>query len=367
MTSNDRTYRLSYEPLNRRMVQEWQLSGCFDKSFGRYHIVQSKYNGQEERYCKHGYHCYPSAESHHYVNLTGWYYSLNPDSSEEKLHLKQKKAEYRLPNGFFWEDWSDKVPWDKLPAIPDRCIENISRPPAWFWTELERRERERPSAERTERQYKEWCGNDVLSQAYNNSDWDQHSEWNMPIVDENVTFRSASETSVESESDTSGIGSSTGQTSREGLPENKTPQKKRIWTSEKCTGVKSKPHQWKTARPEKEPEERNEQKRRKKAESTQTEKQKNSPDRMQAQKRKLEEQESQDNAEGTKPRNKKHKTQIILEVKHKKAGWGNPSDVPNRKRKANNEDKVAMTPIAVKKKRRHMIQESSAATGAGIC
>ncbi|OQE37948.1 hypothetical protein PENCOP_c009G04454 [Penicillium coprophilum] len=353
--------------LNRRMPQEWQLSGCFDKSFGRYHIVRSEYNAQEDWYCKHRYHSYPGAESYHYVNLTGWYYSLNPDGSEEKLHLKQKKAEYRLPNGFFWEDWSDKIPWDNLSAIPDRCTEKISRPPAWFWTELERREWERVSAERTERQYEEWYGNDVLSQGYSDSDWDQHGEWDMPIVGEDVTFNSVSETSVKSEGDTYGGGSSIDQTSQGEQPENKVLTNKRKSTAAKCTGYKSEPHQWKTARAEKEPKERNTQKRRKKAEGTQTEKQENPLDRMQAQKRKLDEPEFQENAEGMKLRNKKHKKQRILEVKHKKPGWRNPSDVPNRKRKANDEDEVAMTPIAVKKKRRHMIPESSVASGAGSC
>ncbi|KAJ5383146.1 hypothetical protein N7517_001057 [Penicillium concentricum] len=354
MASNDRKYRLTYEPLNRSILQEWQPSGCFDKSFGSYYIVRSNYNAQEDWYCKHRYYSYPGAESYHYVNLTGWYYSLNPDGSEEKLHVKQKIAEYHPPNSLVWEDRSDKIPWDKLPAKPDRCIENISRPAPWFWTELEQRERKRGMA---------WsllvCGIADTRQSQLKEPSDNTKD---------VTFRSASETSVKSEGDTSGGGSSTDQTPQEELPENKVPTTKRNSTTTKFTSVKSKPHPRKTERSEKEPEEGKKQKRQKKAESNQAEEQ-DSPrlNKLKAEKRKFEEQESQENHEGMEPGNKKRKKERIPEAKRKEVGRCDSADLPNRKRKVNDEDEVATTPIAVKKKRRHGIQESGVAIGVGIC
>ncbi|KAJ5827462.1 hypothetical protein N7447_004225 [Penicillium robsamsonii] len=367
MASNDRKYRLSYEAPNRSMPQEWQPSGCHDKSFGSYHIVRSEYNAQEDWYCKHRYYGYPGAESYHCVNLTGWYYSLNPDGSEEKLHMKQKRAAYHPPNSLVWEDWSDIVAWDKLPAIPDRCLEKISRPAPWFWAEFERREQQRGMAWSLLRKYIECCENDVFHQGDNDPHWNQHSEWDMPIVNEDVMFRSASETSVKSEGDTPG-GSSTDQTSQEELPKTKVPTKKRNSTAAECTSVKSKPRHRRTESSEKEPEEPKNQKRQKKAEINQAGEQ-GSPrlNKMKGEKRKFEEQESQEGSEGTKLGNKKHKNERILEAKRKETGRGNSADLPNRKRKVNDEDGVVTTPITVKKKRRHSIQESAVAIEVGIC
>ncbi|KAJ5494525.1 hypothetical protein N7463_010612 [Penicillium fimorum] len=365
MASNDRKYRLSYEAPNRSIPQEWQPSGCLDKYFGSYYIVRSEYNAQEDWYCKHRYYGYPGAESYHYVNLTGWYYSLNPDGSEEKLHVKQKRAEYHPPNSLAWEDWSDNVAWDKLPAIPDRCIEKISRPAPWFWTELERRERQRGMT---------WsllvCGiaDTRKSQLKAPSESTKHSEWDMPIVNEDVMSISASETSSKSERDTSGGGSSTGQMSQQELPETKVPTKKRNSTAAECTSVQSTPRHRRTESLEKEPEEPKKQKRQKTAQINLAEEQERPRlNKMKGEKRRFEEQESQESPEGTKLRNNKHKKQRILDARRKEAGRGNSADLPNRKRKTNNEDGVVTTPIAVKKKRRYSIQESGVPIEAGIC
>jgi hypothetical protein len=71
---------------------------------------------------------------------------MNPDGSEEKLHMKRKEAWFGPPDSDTWENWSNVVSWDKLPAIPDRCIERTSRPGPRIWSEIERLEREKGMA-----------------------------------------------------------------------------------------------------------------------------------------------------------------------------------------------------------------------------
>lgn len=45
---------------------------------------------------------------------------MNPDGSEELLHVKQKRAEYCPAGGEYWVDCSKEVDWNTLPEIPDR-------------------------------------------------------------------------------------------------------------------------------------------------------------------------------------------------------------------------------------------------------
>ncbi|KAJ5436820.1 hypothetical protein N7445_007705 [Penicillium cf. griseofulvum] len=156
---------------------------------------------------------------------------------------------------------------------------------------------EKSAVERIGQEYEEWCANDVFYQGWNDPDyWYQHSEWNVPNVDEDAMSRSVSKTSVRFEGDTSGRGSSTDQLPRDKLPEKKAPKKRKRSSAAKYTSVECKPCHKKTEKSGKEPEERNKKQRRKrqkKSESNQAEVQE-SPraNKMEANKRKFEEQES---------------------------------------------------------------------------
>ncbi|KZN83681.1 hypothetical protein EN45_107870 [Penicillium chrysogenum] len=142
MASKDRKYRLWYVPHDMSFRQRRRR---FWDRFGEYQVVRANYNVKNDWYCKHSYFNYPDAESYHYINVTGWYYSMNPDGSEETLHMKKKEALFGPPDSDTWENWSNVVPWDELPAIPDRCIERFNCPGPLIWSEIDRREREQGS------------------------------------------------------------------------------------------------------------------------------------------------------------------------------------------------------------------------------
>ncbi|CAP93289.1 Pc16g06190 [Penicillium rubens Wisconsin 54-1255] len=145
MASKDRKYRLWYVPHDMSFRQRRRR---FWDRFGEYQVVRANYNVKNDWYCKHSYFNYPDAESYHYINVTGWYYSMNPDGSEETLHMKKKEALFGPPDSDTWENWSNVVPWDELPAIPDRCIERFNCPGPLIWSEIDRREREQVTISR---------------------------------------------------------------------------------------------------------------------------------------------------------------------------------------------------------------------------
>ncbi|KAJ6157167.1 hypothetical protein N7497_006052 [Penicillium chrysogenum] len=243
MASKDRKYRLWYVPHDMSFRQRRRR---FWDKFGEYQVVRANYNVKILRH------------------RTGWYYSMNPDGSEETLHMKKKEALFGPPDSDTWENWSNVVPWDELPAIPDRCIERFSCPGPLIWSEIDRREREQAATQRTESQYQgviettdnttygqhrvESCKNDdVLDHRCNSLDPEQPSELGMPNVDEDVMPTTARDISVKSEDNTS-------------EDENE---------AAKHTSVKPKPSHRKVEEPEKEPEEHGELKKQKKRKSEQ--------------------------------------------------------------------------------------------------
>ncbi|OQE16576.1 hypothetical protein PENFLA_c027G07784 [Penicillium flavigenum] len=264
MASKDRKYRLWSVPLDMSIPQKRQRP-CWDQ-FGGYEVVRANYNVTNDWYCKHSYFCYPGAETYHCINVTGWYYSMNPDGSEEILHMKRKEAWFGPADSDIWQNWSNVVPWDNMPAIPDLCIERTSRPGPWIWSEIERLEREQVLAwslldcgmadtrklelKDLSHNIKASCKNDdVLDHRCNNLDPKQPSEGEMLNVDEDVMSATASDISVKSEDNTS-------------EDENE---------AAKYTSVKPTPSHRKVEEPEKEPEEHEEQKKQKKRKSEQAE------------------------------------------------------------------------------------------------
>ncbi|KAJ5951199.1 uncharacterized protein N7479_009612 [Penicillium vulpinum] len=361
MASKDRKYRLWYVPVDMSIPQKPQRR-YYDK-FGGYNV--------NDWYCKHEYHCYPGAESYHYINLNGWYYSMNPDGSEEKLHMKRKEAWFGPPDNDDWENWPNVVPWDKLPAIPDRCIDKFSRPGPWIWKEIERLEREQGGYQGA-----------MITQECDHSDWEERSEGRVPSADEAVEPKSTSDTSVKSEDDTSEGRSSTGEMSRDEMSESNVPRKKRS-TASKVSTQHTLPMSLKEQSDESESDAIDDSHTEKigckngrqsliaidarlTAESNTFEEPEEQKEQKRLESKQAEKQESQEDPEERKPKTKKtkkqKKKQRILGGKLKE-DHENPVDVPNRKRKASDEDEVGTPPITVKKKKHHRSQESGVATG----
>ncbi|KAJ5799337.1 uncharacterized protein N7518_001405 [Penicillium psychrosexuale] len=344
-------------PIRRRR----QL-GLFD-TFGRYGVIRAKYNAAN-----------PNVEAYHYINTTGWYTSINPDGSQEKLHVKKKTA-YLPPYSGTWEDCSGEVDWDTLPEIPDLCIATGSRPTPWIWEEIKRLEQEEGMvgssvacgiANATKPQLKQPNDNmtNGLQTTSGITDRKLSNEGRMSNVNEDVMSESASETS----------------TSQDELTEDKLPRKKKSSVNKvstqlvlaidaketaasnasedeneaaKHTGVKSKSRQRKIEKPEKEQKEHKKQRKQKKAESKQGGEEKSPRARKmgtveeEPEKRQFEEQESKEKAEEMKLAKKlakKQKKQRKLEAKLKEESCRKDSAaLSSRKRKADNEDEVTTT------------------------
>ncbi|KGO74142.1 hypothetical protein PITC_022000 [Penicillium italicum] len=413
MASDMRKYRLWYVPLDRSIPQKRQRR-YYDK-FGGYQVVRANYNFKGDWYCKHEYAMYPGAESYHYVNGTGWFYSMNPDGSEEKLHVKKRKAWYGPPDSDDWEDWSDEVPWDKLAAIPDLCVARTSRPGPRIWMEIERQEREQAAIEAAERADQEYYQDAMNAQERDDSDWRQDCEGGelsgnkdvLPAVEPRTT----SDTSIKSEGDISGGGSSTGETSQDELPaspKEAPDEPESDATDDPCIDkmTREEPQKGKALRKEtkpiecrtvtepvlatgesetvgsKTPEDENEAAKHKarhgeieksKKEGKEHKKQKKQKKEEKTESKQVEEQELHENLEEMKLRNKKLKKKLKklkkqrkLETKLKETGQEIPADLPNRKRKADDEDEVVTTSTKAKKKRHHTAEESGVAIGVEV-